>query len=180
MLVLFTVLVQLCQQLEAQEHQHLLKNNFPVSQLCLRMPVYSLDLPEMYQRVQFSQEFTLIVNQQPPNVNNSLIGIDKEDDGVAERLRAEESRVVRIIEAFDAVSLTKEWKILKTEIFDNLVNTLERNIQTEAKKESIDSQKLNRLAGELHWAEKYADLSKLEQFYKIQLKSIRIKLYGKE
>ena len=112
-------------------------------------------------------------------MNNSFLDIDEEEK-ITPQLRAEESRIVRILEAIKAISSTKEWQVLKTEVFDNLVNVLEKNIQSEAKKEEIKPAILNRLAGELKWAERYSDLSKLEQFYKIQLKSIRIKLYGKE
>jgi len=60
-----------------------------------------------------------------------------------------------------------------------LVNVLEKDIRTEAKKEDVSTNKLNRLSGELKWAERYADLGKLENTYKVQLQSVRTKLYGK-
>ena len=113
-------------------------------------------------------------------MNNSFLGAESEPipEQTKEWLRVEESRIVKILEALTAISSSKEWQVLKTEIFDNSVNILERDIQTEAKKEDVKPTVLNRLAGELKWAERYADLSKLEQQYKGLLKSIRIKLYG--
>ena len=113
-------------------------------------------------------------------MNNSFLNIEPEPipEQTKEWLRAEEARIVKVLEAVGAISSSKEWQVLKTEVFDNLVNILERDIQAEAKKEDVKPAVLNRLAGELKWAERYADLFKLEQYYKGLLKSIRTKLYG--
>lgn len=104
---------------------------------------------------------------------------DKEDE-IKTKLRTEEARILRIVEALREIQQTKEWATLKADILDNLVNVLEKNLREEAKKEDPSSNKLNRLAGELKWAERYSDLAKLENNYLVQLKNIRIKLYGKE
>ncbi len=115
-------------------------------------------------------------------MNNAKIVIDSQPEeisGTIERLRSEEARIVRIIEATQEVARSKAWSTLKTELFENLVNILERELKSEAKKPDPDTKKLNRLSGELGWAEKYADMSKLENTYKIQLQGLRTQLYGK-
>ena len=114
-------------------------------------------------------------------MNNSFLGIDESDkEAKKEQLRSEEARIVKILEAITTISSSKEWHVLKIEVFDNLVNILEKNIQEEACKEEVKLGRLNHLAGELKWAERYANLSKLEKEYRSKLKSIRINLYGKE
>lgn len=95
-------------------------------------------------------------------------------------LRAEEARLLKIIEAIQGIQQTKEWSTLKIEVFDNLANVLEKDIRTEAKKDDPDPKKLNRISGELKWAEKYSDLQKLENVYKVELQRIRTHLYGKK
>lgn len=112
-------------------------------------------------------------------MNLAQIQLENESS-VGERYTAEEARLVRIIEAIQGIQSSKEWSTLKTEVFENLVNLLEKDLKNEAKKEDPDPKKLNRLSGELKWAEKYADLDKLEASYRTLLTSVRIKLNGKE
>lgn len=110
-------------------------------------------------------------------VNVELQTEEKVD--IAPQLRNEESRLLRIIEAVELIETSSAWSTLKTEVFDNVVNIIEKDISTEAKREDPDPKKLNRLSGELKWAQKYSDLSKLSNTYKLELQRIRIKLYGK-
>ena len=114
-------------------------------------------------------------------MNNSFVTFREEDDTeeIQTKLNAEEATLVKIIEALSSVRDSKEWSTLKTEVFDNLVNVIERNLKSEAKKESPDPNKLNRLAGELKWAEKFSDLQKLEDSYRTQLSGIRKQIHGK-
>ncbi len=113
------------------------------------------------------------------NLSQVTIELQEETVDIKPHLRSEESRLLKIIEAIGKVEKSKEWSTLKTEVFENLVNMLEKDIKNEAKKEDPDTKKLNRLAGELKWAEKYADLTKLVNTYKVELTRIRTKLYGK-
>lgn len=94
-------------------------------------------------------------------------------------LREKEGELITILSAIQGVSETNEWSILKEKVFNGLTATLNREIQSEARKESPDVLKLNRLAGQLKWAEKYSDLSKLEQVFRTELSNIRKQLYGK-
>lgn len=118
--------------------------------------------------------------------NNSKLAIDSmalsEDKPVDTKplLRQREGTLLKIIEAIQGLAKTIEWSTLKTELFDNLVNVLERDIKDEAKKESPDTMKLNRLAGQLKWAEKYSNLQKLESVFRQELTGIRKNLYGTE
>lgn len=89
-----------------------------------------------------------------------------------------EQKLVRIIEALSEVRVTKSWSSLKTLLFDELPNELNKQINSEAKKLNPDILKLNRLSGELKWAERYSDPKKLEDSFRVELQSIRQQLYG--
>lgn len=116
-------------------------------------------------------------------MNNSKFAIDSVSlelepqdnlDGHKER----EQRLVKCIEALREVQNTKAWSSLKETLFDDIPNDLNRQISSEAKKLNPDIQKLNRLSGELKWAERFSDLKKLEQSFAVELQSVRQKLYG--
>lgn len=114
-------------------------------------------------------------------MNNSLLAIEPEEKApdLSPRLREEEAKTLRIVEAIKAVQETAAWGTLKEELFDSLVNVLERELKTEARKDNADTGKLGRISGQLEWAEKFADLSKLSNRYMQQLSNIRLKLNGK-
>lgn len=114
------------------------------------------------------------------NLSQVKIEIEEKQPDVKPELRKREARLLKLIEALESISQSKEWSTLKTEVFEGLVSNLEKDIKYEAKKEDPDPKKLNRLSGELKWAEKYADLSKLADNYKLDLKRIRTQLYDKE
>lgn len=115
-------------------------------------------------------------------MNNSFFSLEPEEKPIdlSVRVREEEAKTLRIVQAIKDVSSSDAWSTLKEELFDSLVNVLERELKTEARKEEADVRKLARLSGQLEWAEKYADLSKLENRYMQQLSNIRLKLNGKE
>lgn len=120
-------------------------------------------------------------------MNNSKLVIDsislKEEEPKFDRapeLRQRETQLINIIDSLKKVQAMPEWSSLKTQVFDGLVTTLEKELRNEAKKDSPDSLKLNRLAGQLKWAEKFSDLSKLEQVFRVELQNLRKMLYGKE
>lgn len=96
------------------------------------------------------------------------------EDSVKER----EQRLVTLIEALDEVQKTSGWSSLKTELFDELPNDLNKQINAEAKKMNPDIQKLNRLSGELKWAERFADIGKLREVFRVELTNVRQKLHG--
>lgn len=91
-------------------------------------------------------------------------------------LGAEESRLVALLEALQHIQQSPDWKILQDTLFGSLPNILERALREEAMKIDPEINKLSRIAGQLEWAEKYADLSKLERRYRIELQAIRTRL----
>ena len=97
-------------------------------------------------------------------------------EDITPKYRAEEARLLKIIEALQEVEQSKGWSTLKTEVFDTLVNVLEKDIRNEARKGTPDPNRLNRLTGEIEWAERYSDLGKLGNRYREQLQAVRIKL----
>lgn len=115
-------------------------------------------------------------------MNLSQVQVDFQQEAPPDlepQLRSEEARVVRILAAVQELQSSKAWSTLKIEVFDSLVNVLEKDLKNEAKKVDADPKKLNRIAGELKWAEKYSDLQKFENDYKVQLQNVRFKLHGK-
>jgi hypothetical protein len=118
-------------------------------------------------------------------MNNSFLAIENLSLSVEEKtdnlpiLREREGKIIKILDAIQGISGSKEWSTLKEEVFESLTENLERQISSEARKESPDTLKLNRLAGQLIWAEKYSSLEKLENIFRVELTNIRKQLYGK-
>lgn len=108
----------------------------------------------------------------------NLSGQDAVPETVIERMKEREGQLLRILEAIAEVRDSKGWSTLTVEVFGSLVQSLERKLMGEAKEGSPDTQKLSRLAGQLEWAERYADLDKLEGVFRQELSNIRLK-YGK-
>lgn len=113
------------------------------------------------------------------NLSQVSIEIEKTQEDNKPKLRSEEARLVRIVEALQEVQSSKAWSTLKTEVYDNLVNVLDKDIRTEAEKSDPDPNKLNRIAGEVKWARRYSDLAKFENEKRVELQNIRIQLHGK-
>lgn len=93
-------------------------------------------------------------------------------------LRQRESEIVKIFDAIAGVQMSKDWSTLKNYLFDGLVQTLNKEIHEEARKENPDTLKLNRLAGQLKWAEKYSDLNRIRDVFRLELTNIRKQLYN--
>ncbi len=117
-------------------------------------------------------------------MNNSFLvfeaGTLKEELVDTTRFSEREVELVKIIDALQQVQKSPEWSTLKIKVFDGLVDSLTQGITYEARKETPDPLKLNRLAGQLKWAEWYSDLKKLETAFRLELKSVRLQLHGKE
>lgn len=120
-------------------------------------------------------------------MNNSKIAFDslsleKVRDNALPYLREEEAKLVRIIEAIGAIKDTVEWGSLKKDIFDGVVETLDRQMTVEMNRDILNDSAIYRLQGQLAWARKYADFGKLADAYMSQLTNIRqqIKIHGNE
>lgn len=115
-------------------------------------------------------------------MNNSKLALDNvfeepEVDRTPE-LRKREADLVKIIEALGVIAGSKEWSTLKNTVFDGVVETLEKQLTSEAKKDTPNTQVLAKINGQLVWAKKYVDLESLGTFFRIELTNIRQQLYG--
>src|SRR5258708_17883032 len=90
-------------------------------------------------------------------------------------LKEREAELVKIIESVQSIQASKGWSTLKTKVFDPLADSLTKEIHSEARKEIPDTLKLNRLSGQLKWAERFSDLKKLEDSFRSELSNVRIK-----
>ena len=117
-------------------------------------------------------------------MNNSFLAVNSifDTEPIIDRepsFREKEGELMTILGALQKLQETKEWSTLKEKVFDSLTETLNKEILSEAKKENPDTLKLARLTGQLKWAEKYSDLTKLEGVFRQELTHIRKLLYGK-
>lgn len=112
-------------------------------------------------------------------MNLSQVTIESQPEDSSPKFRAEEARLLKILEALQEIQSSKGWSTLKTEVFDNLVNVLEKELRTEAERLDPNASKLNRIVGKLEWARRYSDLQKFEGEKRVELKSIRLQLHGK-
>ena len=112
-------------------------------------------------------------------MNNSYLAVESISLNVEEpvdrsnNLREREAELVKILSAIEGVQKSREWSTLKEKVFDGVEDGLRKRIEVEAKKATPDALVLNRLTGQLLWAEKYADLSKLAVVFRTELTNIR-------
>lgn len=117
-------------------------------------------------------------------MNNSRITIEtspfseeSQPDRTA-HFREMEIELIAVIEAIQKVQDSVEWSTLKTKIFEKLPESLVKELLSESRKETPNINRLNHLAGELKWAERFADLSTFEASKRLELTQVRKQLYG--
>ena len=86
-------------------------------------------------------------------------------------LREQSIKLEKIIEAFDKINGSIYWKLLQREIFDGVLESLNRRMRNEK-----DVNQLLKLQGQIVWADKYCNLTKLADVYKKELVNITNKL----
>ena len=112
-------------------------------------------------------------------MNNSFIQQEEQSDSlVREQASERENNLVRLIETVGRIRESKDWCSLKESVFDGQVSRLRKELFAEAKKDDPNPNRLNRITGELKWAERYSDLKKYEDSLRVELQAIR-KRYGK-
>lgn len=111
-------------------------------------------------------------------MNNSSIQPEVIKD-LETKLQEREAKLIRVLEAIGRMKESEAWSTLKIEVFDSLTGILKRELLTEAKKDDPNTNKLNRLAGELKWSEKFSDIEKFENEQRVELKAIRLRIHGK-
>jgi len=110
-------------------------------------------------------------------MNNASIQPNVEENQ-NDLLRAEETRLTKLLESIKSIRSADVWKPLQ-EFLDSQINVLERDLIEESKKTTPDPNRLNRLAGSLESLEKYA-LLKLENRFSQQLSGIKQRLHVTE
>lgn len=118
-------------------------------------------------------------------MNNSKLAIERlsltveKEKDFTPLLRQKEGELIEIIDSLQKIQNEEAWSSLKTRVFDSLTSSLERDIASEGKKENPNPLRLRFLAGELKWAERFSDLKKLGDAFRVELTNVRKQLYGK-
>lgn len=95
------------------------------------------------------------------------------DTSRVESLRARDSVLVKLIEAIDSLIKSPDWRILKENEFDGLVDSLESRMKAEALRPEVNLPNLYRLQGECGWAQRFSKLELLRAKYHQELMGIR-------
>lgn len=116
-------------------------------------------------------------------MNNSRLAIEsvslsEEKSDRTPLLREREGQLITILDSLRKVQESNEWSSLKIHIFDDVVKSLSKDLRLEARADAPNPLKLRYLTGQLKWAEKYSDLKKLEDSYRLELTNVRKLLYG--
>lgn len=107
---------------------------------------------------------------------NTLETIEPQEFDRKPWLRQKEGELVKVIEALRRISVSDDWSTLKSNIFEGVVEKLEKDMLNEAKEDKPDTLKLASLKGQYVWAKKYADLDSLAQAFKVELTGIQKQL----
>ena len=91
-------------------------------------------------------------------------------------LQKRKAEFIRVIEAIDGVTKSKDWQTLNELIFKAVVETLEKTMKAEMKKRPLEEQQIYFLQGQLVWADKYSNLEQLKEKFKVELQHIRKQL----
>jgi hypothetical protein len=91
-------------------------------------------------------------------------------------LRKTQADLMRLLEALSKLDKSEEWNVLKELVFDKSVASIERQLLSESLNETIETNKLYKLQGELAWAKRYSDVNRLADTLKTQLKDIKNRL----
>jgi len=113
-------------------------------------------------------------------MNNAKItlerfNVDQEPDRTP-WLKEREATLVKLVETLRRVAGSEDWSSLKKELFDGVVQTLERQQKSEAESTKPDPLKLTNITGQLAWARKYSDLNKLADVFMTELTNVRKQL----
>lgn len=117
-------------------------------------------------------------------MNNSFLKTEStpialENVEPTQQLEEREAVLRSLIEAISTIRSSQEWRTLKKLVLDGKVESLTRELLSEARSDTPNQCKLAKLAGELRWAERFSDLEKLEALYRTEITKIKTKLHGK-
>lgn len=112
-------------------------------------------------------------------MNNSKIVLDNIsltiEDTVdnSDNLRVKEAELVRIIEAIERVNQNEDWNTLKNLVFSGVEASLEKRLRVESEKSDLNPPEIHKIQGQLAWARKFADITKLGEAFRTELFNIR-------
>lgn len=101
------------------------------------------------------------------------IEITEQGKIVLEQRRAE---LVKIIESFDKLERSEEWITVKTLVFGQSLQSIERQLLSKSLEQNLDMTELYRLQGKREWAKRYEDVPKFISSLKKELEDIKRKL----
>lgn len=91
-------------------------------------------------------------------------------------LRQEQTKLIKIAEAFDKLEKTEEWNTIKELVFDKSLESIERQIKNECLAENINLNKLYKLQGEWTSVKRLYDVDRFSENIKRTLQEIKKKL----
>jgi uncharacterized Zn finger protein len=98
------------------------------------------------------------------------------DEETKIRLREEQTRLIKIVEALTKLDKSKEWSTLKELVFNKSLEAIERQIKVESLGETINTDKLYNLQGQWAWAKQFCDTDRFAETLKKQLEEIKKRL----
>ena len=98
--------------------------------------------------------------------NISLVSEEVKDKETL--LRQRETELLAILEALQNVKASRYWKLLEEKVLNGVMQSLQQRIKNEKNPTEI-----YRLQGQIVWAEKFCDLTKMYQAYQNELNNIR-------
>ena len=110
-------------------------------------------------------------------MNNSGVFIPPEKPDILTQLQEKEVWLTKVIESAETIHTSQEWSTLKTELFDPMLEKLEKLLKEEALKVPAATEKLAHIAGQLE-AIKKLDLPSLAAKHRIELAHIKQQLHG--
>jgi hypothetical protein len=104
-------------------------------------------------------------------MNNATYTATMQPEPIIDRmpyLISKEKELQETITSIKTVADSKEWKILKRNVFDGLKDSIQRMLANEK-----DEKEIYRLQGQLGWADKFGDFIKFSRVLEVELSNIR-------
>jgi len=110
-------------------------------------------------------------------MNNALL-IEEDELAIDTTVVLKERRaeLMKLLGAIDNLSKNPDWQTVKELVFDGMTEKIEKSLQAEAKKNELCTPEIYRLQGKLNWAQRYSDVYKLAEVYKLELNQLTKKL----
>ena len=115
------------------------------------------------------------MNNSKITLENLNLSIEKPVDRTP-FLREKESEIVKIIEVIGRIAQSDDWNEFRKLVLYGVSESLERQLNAEARKKPISEPELYSLNGQLTWAKKFTNFDSLAEAYRKELSNIRQQL----